>query len=697
MKNHNRFERLMSPGMIGSVTTRNRIIKTGAGSFLWNEKETAMNKVILAFYESLARGGVGLLIVESPIVDYPCGARWRGRYRIDDDKYVKGLSALPEIIHKHGCPAFMQMNHDGPWQSIIGITDDPPFTGKPVAASPVMIENPNDFHNQMPRALTIEEIEEIIDKFASAAVRAEKAGFDGVEINAASSHLLHNFFSPYFNRRTDIYGGITENRARFTTSIIKEIKKRLGSDFPVSVCMNGLELGRIAGIDDSRCLTADDARKTAVLLQKAGADSIHVRSHWLGYHVGSYLTDLFFYPEPPVPVNSMPQEYEGRWRGAAANSKLSAGMKKVLNIPVIVVGKFDAELGEQILKEGKTDFIGMTRRLQADPDYPKKIKEGRLDDIAPCTSCENCLGTKRCRINAFLGTEYNSIEPAEKKKKVIVIGGGPAGMEAARVAALRGHNVTLYEKSKRLGGLIPIAAVVKGTDFENLPLIIKYLEGQLKKLEVTIKTGTEVNSSFIENESPDTVIIATGGVPELPDIPGIDNMRVVSMAKLHGQLKKYVNLVGPKKLRALTKLWMPVGKRVVIIGSGMQGCELAEFLTKRGRKVTIIDTAKEPGEGMIDVILAYLMLWFKKKGVKVINGISDILILEDGVEFTTTDGGKEKITADSVIPAFPLSSDLNLAEELENKGPEIFTIGDCKEPLLIADAIGEGLRVTRNI
>ncbi len=697
MKNRYKFEHLMSPGKIGSVTTRNRIIKTGAGSFLWNEQETAMNRVILAFYESLARGGVGLLIVESPIVDYPSGARWRGRYRIDDDKYVKGLSALPEIIHRYGCPTFMQMNHDGPWQSIIGITTDPPFTGTPVAASPVMIENPNDFHNQMPRALTIEEIEEIIDKFASAAVRAEKAGFDGVEINAASSHLLHNFFSPYFNRRTDIYGGSCENRARFTTSIIKEIKKRLGSDFPVSVCMNGLELGRLAGIDDSRCLTADDARAIAVLLQEAGADSIHVRSHWLGYHVGSYLTDVFFYPEPPVPVKTMPREYESRWRGAAANSRLSEGMKKVLDIPVIVVGKFDAELGEQILEQDKADFIGMTRRLQADPDYPKKIKEGRVDDIAPCTSCENCLGTKRCRINAFLGKEYNSIEPAVKRKKVIVVGGGPAGMEAARVAALRGHDVTLYEKNKKLGGLIPIAAIVKGTDLENLPLIIQYLEGQIKKLGVTIKTNTEATSTIIENEKPDTVIIATGGVPKLPDIPGIDNKCVISTAKLHGQLKKYVSLAGPEKLRALTRLWMPVGKKVVIIGSGLHGCEVAEFLTKRGRKVTVVDTAKEPGEGMIDVILAYLMLWFEKKDVKFINGTGNISILEDGVEFTTTEGKKEKITADSVIPAFPLSPDLKLASELVDKVPQIITIGDCKEPLLIADAIGTGMRAARNI
>jgi 2,4-dienoyl-CoA reductase (NADPH2) len=365
--------------------------------------------------------------------------------------------------------------------------------------------------------------------------------------------------------------------------------------------------------------------------------------------------------------------------------------------PVIVVGKFDAELGEMMLEEGKADFIGMTRRLQADPDYPKKIKEGRLDEIAPCTSCENCLGTRRCRINAFFGTEYNTVDPAGKKKKILVVGGGPAGMEAARVAALRGHDVTLYERGKRLGGLLPVATIVKGTDLENLPLIIQYLEGQLKKLGVTIKTGTEFSSSDIENESPDAVIIATGGVPKLPDIKGIGNRCVVSMAKLHGQLKRYVNLTGPEKIRALTILWMPVGRRAVIIGSGLHGCELAEFSTKRGRKLTVIDEAGGPGKGMIDVILAYRMLWFAKKGVQLINGVSDILVLEDGVEYKTPEGKRERVTADSVIPALPLSSDPDLAGELENKVPEIRTIGDCKEPLLIADAIGAGLRITRNI
>jgi 2,4-dienoyl-CoA reductase (NADPH2) len=198
----------------------------------------------------------------------------------------------------------------------------------------------------------------------------------------------------------------------------------------------------------------------------------------------------------------MPKEYDASRMGAGANIRLAAGVKKEVSIPVTVVGRLDAELGEQILREGKVDFIGMTRRLQADPDYPNKLASGRVDDIAPCTACDNCLGSGRCRINAFLGAEYNSIERAGKKKTVVVIGGGPAGMEAARVAALRGHSVTLFEKAQKLGGLLPVAAMVKGNHPENLPSIVRYFEGQLPKLNVKIELGREVGPMTSKNSNP---------------------------------------------------------------------------------------------------------------------------------------------------------------------------------------------------
>jgi 2,4-dienoyl-CoA reductase (NADPH2) len=692
-----KFAKLLEPGRIGSVKTRNRIIKTGAGTFMFHEDETRMNAAVLAYYESLARGGVGLLIVESPTIDYPRGARWQQRYRIDDDRYIKGLSELTELIHKYGCPTFMQMNHDGPWQRAI-LGGPPFFEGQPIAASPVVVKSENDFHNETPHELTVPEIEVIIDKFASAAVRASKAGFDGVDINAASSHLLHNFLSPFWNRRQDIYGGSAENRARFVTDIVREIKKRLGPDFPVSVCINAREFGRLAGIPDDRCIKVADAQATARLLEAAGADAIHVRSHWLGYHVGAYLPDLLFYPEPPIPLKDFPKDYNAKLRGAAWNVNLAAEIKRSVAIPVMVVAKLDPALGEKALREGKADFIAMTRRLQADPDLPNKVIAGRLDDIAPCTACENCLGSRRCRINAFMGKTYNTVEKSATKKKVIVVGAGPAGLEAARVAALRGHDVTLYDKQTKPGGLLPVAALVKGTELEDLPAMVNYFRRQLKKLGVKVKLGTGISASAIEQLKPDAVIIAGGGVPALPDIPGINRPNVVSNASLHRKLKFYLRFFRPQTLRWLTKFYLPVGKNVVIIGGSLHGCELGEFLTKRGRRVTIVEKSDTLGQGMVDVIQAYLFDWFRRKGVTLIGGVKEYVeITGKGLTIVNKDGEKMTIPADTVIPALPLSPDLSLFESLKGKVPELYAIGDCREPLLIADAVSAGMETARSI
>ncbi len=689
------FEKILEPGYIGSVKTRNRIIKTGAGMLMWNDQETHMNEKMLAFYESMARGGVGLLVVEAPAIEYPRGVRWPQRYRIDDDKFIPGLKELVDIIHKHNCPTFMQMNHDGNWQTHIPFVPDPLFKGPPVGASPVEMIYPGDFHNEMPRELTIAEIEEITEKFADAAERARKAGFDGVDINAASSHLFNSFLSPYWNRRQDEYGGNTENRTRFLRNVIAAIKKKVGNDFPVAVIINGLEVGLVVGIAQDKLLSPEESQRIAQFLDKAGADAIQVRSHWLGLHQGGFLPDVLFYPEPPVPVESFPAGYNWHQRGVGANIPLAEGVKRQISKPVTVVGRMDPVLGEKILGEGKVDFIGMTRRLIADPELPNKVASGRYDEIAPCTACLNCLGAGRCRINAFLGTGQNMIEKADKKKKVVIIGGGPGGMEAARAAALRGHDVTLLEKTGKLGGLLPLAALVKGTEQEDLPAMVRYFEGQLKKLGVNVVFGKDADVSAVQDLKPDVIIVATGGVAVIPDIPGINNRKVVSNAKLHKSLKTYMKIFGRELLSRLTKIWMPVGKKVVIIGGGIHGLELAEFLIKRGRNVTVVESSDKLGEGMVDVFLLHLTLWFERKGVVTMTGVKYEEITDKGLTITTKEGEKKTLEADTIVPALPLGPNMELAKMLEGKAPEVYAIGDCKDPLLIADAIGTASRLVR--
>ena len=434
----NEFRRLLEPFHIGKVKTRNRIIKTAAGTSFWSPGDRRVTDMALAYYEAVAKGGAGLIMMESPIVEYPFDAPGDVRMRIDDDRYIEELSELVGVIHKHGCPTFMQFYHRGPWIQPYA-PDRPRYAASAVKPLASEFDLPGE---GVPRELTIPEIEGLISLFSDFAERARKAGFDGIELNAGGDHLFSTFLSRFANKRHDEYGcDSMENRSRFLVGMLKAIKQKSGQDFPISVLINAVEGG--AGDEG---MTYDESKALAVILQKAGADALHVRSHWFGHHLGSYNQDNLFYPEPFIPVEFFPKGPDWSHRGKGVNVPGAEVIKKVVTIPIITVSGIESVLGEEILQKGKADFIGMCRPLFADPELPNKLASGRFEDIAPCTRCSTCQKMnglpKECRVNAALGTVSYEIEKAKKMKKVLVVGGGPAGMEAGEssgVERTRGH------------------------------------------------------------------------------------------------------------------------------------------------------------------------------------------------------------------------------------------------------------------
>jgi 2,4-dienoyl-CoA reductase (NADPH2) len=387
---------------------------------------------------------------------------------------------------------------------------------------------------------------------------------------------------------------------------------------------------------------------------------------------------------------------------------MAAEIKKAVSIPVIVMGKMDWEMGEKAIGQGKIDIISMNRRLIADPALPKKVLEGRIEDITPCTSCMTCFNLGEhfqpvaCRVNASLGRELEyEIKPAEKKKRVMVIGGGPAGMEAARVTALRGHEVMLYDKESKLGGSMPLAAMIKGFDREDIVGFIEYLKTQITKLGVKINLGKEVTPQMVKDINPDVLVIAAGGKNAIPNIPGIHGSNVLTGVELHKKLTFFLKFMGPRLLSALSAIWLPyVGKNVVVIGARLHGCQTAEFLVKHGRKVTIVDTIteKEIGDGLIEVFLKpYLLYWLEDKGVEIIPEVKYDGITEKGLTIITKDGNKRTIEANTIITALPLEPNAELETNMKGKAKEVYTIGDAKEPHLIFDAVADGAHIGHEI
>ena len=371
----NKFEKLLSPIQVGQLKLKNRMVKSTYET-RFPTHDHGITQQYIDYYEARAKGGFALVNVEAACVDPPRGAHGLDCIRIDDDKYLPGWRELVQAIHKHDCRTFLQLLHYGPWHP--GAT-----TGiQPVAASTVSTMLMPGLKGETPRALTIAEIEEIIDKYALTAVQARKAGFDGVELNAAGSHLLDTFLSRTYNKRQDAYGcADLKSRSRIVVEIIQAVKKRAGQDFPVSIMMNGMEFG------DPDSMTVKESQEFAHIFEEAGVDSIEVR-FWWAHKIFSMWPDLLFHT---VPLAKLPKELDWSHKGATGFSSLAANIKKVVSVPVMSVGRYDAVLGEKVLQEGKADLIVMARRTIADPEYANKVASGRLEDITPCIGCIFCV------------------------------------------------------------------------------------------------------------------------------------------------------------------------------------------------------------------------------------------------------------------------------------------------------------------
>ncbi|MFC1943950.1 FAD-dependent oxidoreductase [Chloroflexota bacterium] len=649
------LEKLFSPVEIGTMRVRNRIvfppIHTGYAA-----PDGKVTDTLIAYHQAQARGGVGLIV--TGVVSVVEAAQWvPNQIVLYDDNFIPGLKQLAEAVHARGAKLAPQLVHPGP-ENLYVLSKV-----RSVGPSPIL----DHYSKEVSRELSVEEIEGIIEDFGQAARRAREAGCDGVEIHAAHSHLLVGvFLSPYRNKRFDAYGGSIEGRVKFSIEVIKRIKEIAGHDFPVILRISGDEI-----IPGGR--TIQETQYIAPLLVEAGVDAFEIS--------GGVWPELAWRTVPPMGTP------------LGLNVPYAAAIKEAVEVPIIAVGRINnPRMAEHILGTGKADLVSMGRALLADPDLPNKASEGRYEDIVPCIGClTGCQGARAqgkpmtCLVNPTLGREGEiTIAPAQKSKKVLVVGGGPAGLEAARMAAVRGHSVTLFEKAAKLGGQINLASVPPLK--QEICLVLKYLATQVEKAGVKVELGKEVTPELVGELKPDVVVVASGAAPFIPDMPGVEGERVCTAWDV---------LAGNAAQRA---------RNIVVLGGGMVGCEVADCLASRGdnlivgrRVVTIVTRQRDVALDMLMEPRQLLMERLREKEVRMLTRATTKEILDNGV-LVVKDGGEESIvSADCVVLARGVKPVDELSEAIKDKVAEVYVIGDAKEPRQALEAISEGMEVGRNI
>ncbi len=636
--------KLFEAASIGKLSIRNRLVMPpmlmGYGS-----AEGYVTQRMLDYFEERAKGGVGMVIVEA------VGIRFEGKvypYFINcyDETHLPGLTQLADVIKKHGATAAIQIA-DGGRNTREELTGE-----RPIAPSPIATHK-----RDQPRVLTTEEVRAFVMRFVNAIVIAKRAGFDGVEIHAAHVYFLNQFLSAISNIRTDAYGGSIEKRARILVEIVEEARKLVG-DYPIWVRINAEEPGEENGI------TIDQAKQIAQIAERAGYDAISVSSG--GSHYEATIGSMYFPRGYLVPFAEQ--------------------IKQVVNIPVIAVGRIDARLAEQVVAEGRADFVAIGRGLMVDPELPRKAQEGRYDDIAPCLSCLNCVhrGVLRdtpitCSVNAALGREAElKLLPAETKRNVLVIGGGPAGLEAARVAATRGHKVTLVHSGEALGGEFRLV----GAAPQKEPILgwIDYMTKQLAKHKVSVRVKTEASAKLVEEIKPDVLIVATG-----PEGGGRQGRTSASPKD------RVVRLQDVLAGRA------EIGGRVVILGDDAMAAETADLLSEQGKNVTLVGAGRKIAPAMLNLIRSVLLKRLSDKNVVQMTGTQVGAISATGVEVIGKDSQRQTLAADTIVLGNAYKADTELLSAVGSKVSALYLIGGCRRAGDQQDAIADGYTVARLI
>ena len=685
------FRSLLSPGTIGALKLKNRIILSAHSTSL-AEPSGEVSNAQVAYFARRARGGVGLVISEicSSATDVDALRILPLTLRADDTRFIPGLTRLAEAIHQNGAKAAVQMTAGGGSQAGGG-----PWTagGQVQAVSPSGVPALGRHeHASQPRVLTVPEIKRIVDAFGFSAANVKQAGYDMIEIHAHGGYLIAQFMSPYFNKRTDEYGGSFDNRCRFLLEIVSSIRQAVGSDFPLTVKWS-IEDFLPGGWD------LEQSKALAQKLEGAGINGLGISS---GVH-GSFKL-------PAVPPYIYP-------KGAFLH--YAEAIKKVVRIPVYTPGRLDDPfLAEKALRENKTDFVALARGLIVDPDWPQKIADGRVKEIRPCLACSECRQNVvikgmpiRCSVNAWAGREQELelVAPAGNKKKVLIIGAGPAGMEAARVASLRGHQVVLCEKNGRLGGVMMLA----GIHNEQITAFARWLTAQIKRLPIEVRLGTEVTPSLVEKIKPDAVIFSGGGAFVAPDVTGVDRDNVYSASDLlklmrgvpvkKGWLLKAGSLFGrwvitPAMVNRMLSSNIIVKKKVAVIGGQFPGCSLALLLASKGKKVTMIEESGEYGKDMESLTMAFFNSKVQAGGITVLTSTKVAEIAKGGVKVVDAKGNKSLVQAGTVLIALDLApSQGDLPEKLKGKVRELYAIGDAKSFQRIKNAVSEGYVTAYNL